>query len=142
MYSKSIDLPTGVAIKEYILEIYNSVSHHSVKVDDTIYESDFDEMMAESEYIGKVTVIELISEGKVHNGNTYRCSVEKLVKGKALNRYDDGSILMVILKNSVNVGDTYIIGFDQVDDNSLIYTQAVKTSVYDYQDELMNMING
>lgn len=142
MYSKYIDPPTGEAIKDYILEIYNSASHHSVKVDDTVYESDFDEMIAESDYIGKVTVLELVSEGRVHNGNTYRCNVEKLAKGRDLNRYDDGSILMVILKNSVNVGDTYIIGFDQVDDNSLIYTQAVKTSVYDYQDKLMNTING
>ena len=44
-------------------------------------------------------------------------------------------MLIVILKDRVSVGESYIIGFNKVDENSLIYTQSTNASVIEYQDE-------
>ena len=97
-------------------------------------------MMGESEYVGTVKILELVNEGKVHNGNVYRCSVESLSKGSNLNTYDDGTVLIVILKNTVEVGNSYIVGFSPADKGSLIYTQSTDTGVYDINDERISDI--
>ena len=91
--------------------------------------------MGESDYVGRVKILELVNEGKTHNGNVYRCSVESLSKGDDLNTYDDGTVLIVILKNTVETDNSYIIGFSSVDEGSLIYTQSTDASVYDIDDE-------
>ena len=51
-------------------------------------------------------------------GNVYRCTVDSLSKGSNLNTNDDGTILIVILKNTVEIDNNYIIGFSPVDEGS------------------------
>lgn len=133
MYSQSIEVPTETAVKDYICSIYNSVSHPAVANIPVSYENEIQEMVGESEYVGTVRILELVNEGKVHNGNVYRCTVESLSKGSNLNTYDDGTILIVILKNTVEIDNNYIIGFSHVDEGSLIYTQSTDTSVYNFK---------
>jgi hypothetical protein len=99
--------------------------------------TNIDEMVLASEYIGTVKILDLYMEGKVHNGNTYRCKVEALSKGNNLNTYSDGTILLTIRKNVVTVGETYIIGFSPIGEGSLIYVQTSIDGVYEYSDELL-----
>lgn len=141
LYSQSIDIPTETAVKEFICSIYNSVSHPAVVNVPVSYENEIQEMVGESEYVGTVRILELVNEGKVHNGNVYRCTVESLSKGSNLNTYDDGTILIVILKNTVEIDNNYIIGFSPVDEGSLIYTQSTDTSVYNVSNELLSEIS-
>ncbi len=141
MYSKPIDIPVGTSIKDYICSIYNSVPHPTLQDEVTSYKNEVYEMVGESSYVGIVKILELVNEGKVHNGNTYRCIVESLSKGSNLNTYGDGTILLVILKNTVELNKSYIIGFSPVGENSLIYTQTTSTSVYDVSDKLLNSIS-
>lgn len=135
MYSRPIDIPDGVLLKDYIYDVYNTIPHQKDIHMDVIYDNEYDEMIEKSDYIGKVTILGLELEGRVHNGNTYKCRVESLVKGDSINKYDDGSVLIVLLKDRVSVGESYIIGFNKIDEESLIYTQSTKTGVYNYQDE-------
>lgn len=135
--SRSIDVPSGKTIKDYICSIYNSVSHPVVANNFTTYKNEIEEMVGESDFVGTVKIVELVNEGKVHNGNTYRCVVESLSKGSNLNTYEDGTILLVILKNTVEVNGSYVIGFSAVDEGSLIYTQTTDTSVHTVSDGLL-----
>lgn len=141
LYSRSIDVPSETTLKDYICSIYNSVSHPVVASSFASYKNEVEEMVGESAFVGTVKIVELINEGKVHNGNTYRCVVESLAKGSELNVYDDGTILMVILKNTVEVDGRYVIGFSPVSEESLIYTQTTDTSVYAVSDELLAEIS-
>lgn len=141
LYSQSVDVPSGTSVKDYICSIYNSVSHPVAANTFAAYKNEVEEMVGESEFVGTVKILELVNEGKVHNGNTYRCVVESLSKGSNLNTYEDGTILMVILKNTVEVNSSYVIGFSPVSEESLIYTQTTDTSVYAVNDELLAEIS-
>lgn len=140
MYSQPLDIPDETNIKDYIRSVYSSVPHPAAAVP-VSYENETAEMLGESAYIGTVNILELVNEGKVHNGNVYRCSVESLSKGEDLNTYDDGTVLIVILKNTVEVGGSYIVGFSPASEHSLIYHQATATSVYPVSDELLSEIS-
>ena len=80
-------------------------------------------------------------ESEGHNGNTYRCTVESLAKGTGLNTYDDGTILLVIMKDTVEVGETYIIGFSPVEENSRVHMQTTVNGVFEDSSELLNDIS-
>lgn len=141
MYSQSIDIPAGTTAKDYITSVYSSVSHPATASMPAFYENEISELIGESVYVGTVKILELVNEGKVHNGNVYRCSVESLYKGNNLNTYEDGTILITILKNTVDVDNSYMIGFSPVDEDSLIYTQSTDTSVHDISNELISEIS-
>lgn len=143
MYGRSIDIPAGSTMRDYIISVYNSVPHPASVSETVSYENELSEMVGESTYVGIVNILEMEGEGKVHNGNVYRCSVESLSKGSNLNTYGDGTILMTILKGKVEVGHRYIIGFSPADKDSadsLIYVQSTVANVYDVSDELLSEI--
>lgn len=141
MYGQSIDLPAETSMRDYITSLYNSVSHPANATQPVTYENELSEMVGESAYVGVVNILGLEIEG-IHNGNSYRCSVESLSKGSNLNTYEDGTILMTILKGKVEVGHRYIIGFSPADNqDSLVYRQETAASVYDVSDELLSEIS-
>jgi len=129
-YVVAVDVPSGTTVKDYICSVYNSVSHPVAATTAPSYKTEVEEMVGESTFVGTVKIVELVNEGKVHHGNTYRCVVESLEKGSNLNTYEDGTVLMVILKNTVEIGGNYVIGFSPVGEESLIYMQTTKESVY------------
>ncbi len=140
MYSQPIDIPAKTSIKDYICAIYNSVPHPTIQDTVVSYKNDIEEMVGESPFVGVVKILGLANEGLVHNGNVYKCSVESLLKGKTLNTYEDGTILLVIQKNKVDINKEYIIGFYPADENSLIYTQTTLNSIHDVNNELLETI--
>lgn len=140
MYGQSIELPAENSMRDYITSVHSSVPHPTDISEPVTYENELSEMLGESTYVGIVNILGLEIEG-IHNGNTYRCSVESLSKGSNLNTYGDGTILMTILKGKVEVGQRYIIGFSPADEGSLIYGQETAASVYDVSDELLSEIS-
>lgn len=132
MYSTPISWSDDITFREYIMSMCIPNNQDSMHIE---YSNDIEALWGESEFVGLIEIVELKSEGKVHNGNTYRATVNELFKGENLNTYDDGTILLVILKNTVEVGNTYLAGFTPVNENSLIYNQTTDTSVIIPTDE-------
>jgi hypothetical protein len=141
LYAQSIDFPDDMSIREYISSLHQSVASAGMSNSDMSYQNNIEEMVVKSEFVGEVKIQELVNESKVHNGNTYRCIVESLYKGENLNTYNDSTILIVILKNTVEVNNTYIIGFSPADENSLIYTQTTDYGVYEVSEKVLDEIN-
>lgn len=130
MYSQQIEIPEYATIIGYIRSLPNKST--SIEIDyDNVYEENNDEKAEDPIYAGEVTILSLEIEGIVHNGNTYKCSVNNLTQGQNLNAYEDGTILIVILKNTVQVGSTYFMEFSPVAKDSLIYTQISKDEIYE-----------
>ena len=121
-------------VKDYICSVYDSVSHPEEEVP-TVYDSELEEMIGESTFVGVVKILDMENEVKTDNGNVYKVSVESLLKeDEYLNQ---SSILLKVLKNMVEIGESYIIGFSPVGENSLIHTQTTKTGVYEVTDEIL-----
>ena len=148
LYSEPIEIPDGMTMEAYILDLHEQTASPddststADETEDLEYSSEIEEMVGESDYIGIVTIQQLEIEGEVHNGNTYQCSIVTMLTGdeSAMSKNADETILIVILKDTVETGGEYIIGFDQVDDGSIIYTQATETSVYEASDEMIEEI--
>ena len=93
-----------------------------------------DEIVAESDLILELKIESLAIEGIYSNGNTYTCDVLKVLKGDKVNKNDDGKIMATLLKNSVKVGESYIIMLNKLGDDSLIYVQSSKKSIIPIND--------
>lgn len=132
--SQVIEVPEGMEIKDYICSVYNSVSHPEVEVP-PVYESELEEMVGESAFIGVVKILSLVNEGKTSNGNLYKVRVESLLKEEV--RLNKWSVSIKIFKDTVEIGKSYIIGFCPVDEHSLIHTQTTRTGVYEVNDEIL-----
>ena len=144
-YGEPVEVPVeGMTIREYVCSIYNVYAQPiGIEAPAVDYENEVAEMTGEAAYVGIVNIQSLFSEGKVHNGNVYRCTVESLSKGGELNTYDDGTILLTVTKDTVEVGKSYIIGFSPAtDEYSLIYRQQTDASVYEVSDALLEEIAG
>lgn len=106
------------------------------------YETEYDEMAKESEYIGKVKIIGIENGSMKSDVSTCKCKVEVLVKGEHLREGEDGTIFINVINGIVSAGDSYIIGFDKTDDTSINYTQTPKTYIYGFGEDLIRKIIG
>lgn len=143
MYSQELDF-SGEEPAEYIRSVHSQAETASAEdssASAATYENAVEEMVQRADYVGEVTIESLEIEGEVHNGNTYQCSVNKLYSGENLTTDEDGSVLIVLEKGSVEVGKSYVIGFSPVDEPSILYTQETSESIYDSDDtETIDMI--
>jgi len=95
-----------------------------------------DVIVSESDLILEVIIEDIEIEGILHSGNTYVCKVLDILKGKDILITDEyGNILTTLLKESVNVGDKYILSLNKIVDTSIIYTQSSKNSVMSTEDK-------
>ena len=141
LYSKPIAVPDNMDIKEYISSLYYSVPREEKnRKNSEEYNDLIEQLVAESKIIAVVNINRIETEGRLHNGNTYRCTIEEFIKEAKINTYDDGTILIVIEKDLVEAGNRYILGFDPVEENSLIYMQSVKNGVWPEESEIKEMI--
>ena len=106
------------------------------------YETEYDEMAKESEYIGKLKILGIKNGSLNSDVSTCKCKVEVLVKGEHLGESEDGTIFIDVMKGIVSVGESYIIGFDKTDDNLTNYIQTPKTYIYGFREDLIRKIIG
>jgi hypothetical protein len=123
MYDEELDFNDAAELTDYIASAYDSGAHEIAAEPVVEYASDAERIAGESQYIGYVTIDGLELDGSA-NTNTYTCTVTELIKGDSLNTREDGTILMSIMKNTVEIGETYFIGFNSADEDSVIYVQA------------------
>lgn len=138
LYSEVVEIPSGLTLEEYVLSTKNLADIQEETGLTDFISGNEDEWIESSKYIGKVKILELYVEGKVHNGNTYKCKVESLLKGTDLNMFSDETILLTILKDTVDIGGTYMIGFSPASENSLIYAQTSVDGVLEFSNDLWN----
>lgn len=142
LYSENISIPEGMTMREYILTLADPENRQTATKNTVKYDDPMEKMAAESQYIGIIEIIALEVEGKVHNGNTYRCRAESLIKGSNMNTYGNGTFLLTLMKGTVNVGESYMIGFSPADGStSLIYVQATEDSVMAASDENVKLVS-
>lgn len=127
--SKAI-LNSSTNIVKYIQDIKKSDAN-TESSDELSYtkSNDMKTMISEADYVLELTVESLEVEGLVHNGNTYSCSSITVLKGDSLVKDEAGKILVTLLKDSVEIGNKYIVMVNKVDENSTIYTQVAEKSV-------------
>lgn len=141
LFSESISIPEGKTIREYILALADPAKTQPLN-QNIVYADLTERMVNEAQYIGTIKIVGLEMEGKVHNGNTYRCIAESMLKGNNINTYEDGTFLLTLLKDTVEVGKSYLIGFTPASGStSLIYVQATVDSVMEASAENVNSIS-
>ncbi|MBQ8578959.1 MAG: hypothetical protein IJ449_13495 [Clostridia bacterium] len=138
---ESIAIPDGMNIFTYLDSLCEHPSEAVPMSEETVtYENAIEEMVHLSDFVAVVNIDSLYTEATNANNNTYRCTVKELLSGEGLNTYRDGSIILSILKNTVEVGKSYIVGFSPVDENSLIYRQETVESVYADEENMINEV--
>ena len=93
-------------------------------------ETDLPAVVAESDFILEVKVTDLMVEGIYNNSNTYYCDVQKVLKGESITKSEErGDIMVTLMKDSVEVGGSYVVLVNQIGEDSLIYAQSSLSSV-------------
>lgn len=97
--------------------------------------NDISVIVDESDIIFKVKVTGLLAEGIMHNGDTYYCDVLEFLKGESKvtleNRND---IAITVMKDSVQIGETYVVIVNKISDESAIFTQSSLYSIISSDD--------
>jgi len=144
LYGEPIAVPDGMTMREYVCSLHaEQIQEINADAEETEYENEVAEMVGSSRYVGIIHIEAMKNEGVFHNGDVFFCTVESLIKGEELNTYDDGIFMLTLIKGSVEVGKSYIIGFSPAtDEYSLIYRQQTDASVYEVSDALLEEIAG
>lgn len=93
---------------------------------DYIESSDEEVILAESKYIAKVEVQELYRSTEVVD--VYACKVMELMKGD-MTTLADNQIIIPFFKNTVEVGNSYMVCLNSDREDAIIYTLSSKNSV-------------
>ncbi|MCL2322024.1 MAG: hypothetical protein FWC47_07975 [Oscillospiraceae bacterium] len=139
-YGEPITELTGVTSVDEIKTILNNIKNtddgsldkYKYKPEKYSKSDKLTDIVPESDYILELKIDSLFAEGVVTIGNTYICDVINVLKGDNVVKNADGKIMVALLKNSVKVGETYIILLNG--DDSSIYVQSSKKSVIPISD--------
>lgn len=132
---KTFELPSDLPLADYVLSYVEQPG--IIEPEEKTYDNATDELIGESDYIAVIIVDDLLVEGTNGPTNTYYCSIVKEMGLRRVSqKMEDGRILLVLRKDQVKIGETYIIGFDAIDDVSVIYIQATESSVIEYSEAL------
>jgi len=101
---------------------------------DYIQSNDVRDIIEYSDYIAEVKVVELYRETEV--SDVYSCKINNTIKG-SINTTEDGTVLIPFFKNSVKLGESYIVNLTSDTTDTIIYTLSSKNSVMDVSDENM-----
>ena len=110
--------------------------------------TDLPTIVSESDIVlaGKITG--LVFESEYDNCNTYYCDVQQILKGGPVNTSEErGDIQVTLTKESVEIGETYVLLLNRIDETAIIYTQSSLGSVIPSGDtetisEIQRLIEG
>ena len=124
--SKFTEMKEVEEIKSYIAA---QLEEYVEKEKNYITSNDLETVVRESDFILNIKVKELMTEGILHNGNTYYCEVQDVLKGEGLVMQGNNEIMIVMMKGSVKEGEGYIVLVNQTGENSYLYTQSSLQSI-------------
>lgn len=96
---------------------------------------DLPTIIKESDFVLEVKVNGIMFEGVLHNGNTYFCEIQNVLKGDPVVTEANHTLFIVLMKDSVQVGETYVVMVNQVNEGSFVFTQSSLNSIIDPDDE-------
>ena len=97
---------------------------------------DLPRTMEDSDYIAMVT-IDSVEDNEPENLTVYRAFVKEMLRSQDdLTTMEDGSILLSMQKDALEPGETYVIGFYQAGEKSIIYGQTSEDSIIRGQEEM------
>lgn len=149
MYGAEVSLPDDMDFISYVEYLYDDLHNdlmeteiNTLSDDSKAYENTEAELIGEAEFIGYVTIGEMVYESEFYT-NTYICTVDELLKGQDLSVKSDGTVFIALAKDAVQSGATYLIGFNPADINSVIYSQATLDSIVllDDVDSINSIVN-
>ncbi|MBQ4624197.1 MAG: hypothetical protein IJB51_06610 [Clostridia bacterium] len=126
-----ITLPEGNDLRSYVLERKGDAPEIPT------YETAAAEMVAESEVIAKVTVLSLEEEALVHVGARYQCKIEALYKDTTGLMAVGGTPKLMLRRDMVEVGESYILGVSRPNETSLFFSQATRESILEPTEEAL-----
>ncbi|MCL2046234.1 MAG: hypothetical protein FWG88_07595 [Oscillospiraceae bacterium] len=92
-------------------------------------------IVKDADFVLHIDVIGLYVEGTIANSNTYYCKVTNQLKGDGLVTIDNSNVILItLLKECVNVNESYVVMVNLVGKNSVIYSQSSKLSVISIND--------
>jgi len=105
---------------------------------DYIESSQEKEIVAHSKYIAKVEVNELYRSTEVVD--VYACSVVDILKGKI--NAAENQIIIPFFKDTVEIGEIYLVCLNSDRDDAIIYTLSSKNSVFEASkfESIKNMV--
>ena len=127
----SIDFIDASSIIQLIKDIRTSNTVDTFGDEDNARYTDSDaiaEIAYESDIVLEVLIESLFVEGH-HNGNTYISKIINVLKGGQINTNEDDRVFVVLMKGSVEIGQSYIVILNRVGEHSLVYTQSSMRSV-------------
>ena len=110
--------------------------------------TDLPTIVAESDLVLKVNITDIAVESEFANCNTYYCDVQQILKGGSVETSEErGDIMVTLTKESVEVGKTYVLLLNRIDETSILYTQSSLGSVIPSGDtetvsEIQRLIEG
>lgn len=131
LYGEEITPPDGQTMEEYLRVLASQYANTaSAQSEETDYADSTEELIGESAFIGYVT-IESVVNATAANTTLYAGTVTSLVQGSAdsMDTREDGSVWLCLVKDSVTVGQSYLIGFTPTDEGSTLYNQATLDSI-------------
>ena len=140
LFGKEINF-SGLAPEDYILKCRDKISEersvNPVRNPAPIKEGkDAVETMAlNSLYVGLLKLESVSIEETNHNGMVYCATIIQMFTAEPENRKEDDSILIVLDREKTEVGQTYLCGFDPVEEHSLLYTQMTLDGLFSAEDE-------
>lgn len=110
--------------------------------------TDLPTIVAETDLVLEVKITGLSTEGQFANCNTYYGDVQQILKGGPVNTSEErGDIQVTLTKESVEIGETYVLLLNRIDETAIIYTQSSLGSVIPSGDtetisEIQRLIEG
>ncbi|MBR4866563.1 MAG: hypothetical protein IKU11_07730 [Clostridia bacterium] len=126
-----ITLPEGNDLRSYVLERKGDAPEIPT------YETAAAEMVAESEVIAKVTILSLEEEALVHVGARYQCKIEALYKDTTGLMAVGGTPKLMLRRDMVEVGESYILGVSRPNETSLFFSQATRESILESTEDAL-----
>jgi hypothetical protein len=131
LYEQEVTPPEGTSFADYLISLATFVEDESTQISVTEGATPAQIMVEEAQFVAYVTVVELESENA--RTDSYRCKPQTVLKGENLLLDEEGMLELVVAKDSVTVGETYLVAFDQVDE-SIISVQKTADSVIPSED--------
>ncbi len=140
LFDEPLSWPEEQTFQEYILALHDTYGKETeekseIPDDWNVYEK----VKGEADFIVLVTVDAISVEHESENrlSNAYSCALQEILVGdeKKLNFFGDGSLAIVMFKDQVEVGKTYICGISPVEKTSAIYLQTSREALFSREEK-------
>lgn len=142
LYGEAVKLPEKQDIRDYICAVRTEAGIDDTKeTEAAVYGDIYEQTAGESDCVAVFRIMYYSNDGAA-GSELWRAEAEEILLGSLPDRYEDGSVELILPKRSVKEGGQYVIGVDQLDEYSRIYSLSVKGAVFDAEAEIKELFAG